>query len=278
MKYNQLTTRAMLGLASLAITTTMGFAGAAPAAVAAAKGFYIGFSGGVGVGSLDYKQDGTVSNTANTNSVVRNAHNFGAVNGIFGVVFGYNFQKGNFVFGLDINAGYDATNQKLFDNTNFDPGTRTSKPDSYYFYSLNYKKGLVASIAPRLGFLITPTALVYIRLGAEYSKNTLTLTPYAKFNDWYPTTGTPGTAGSAGVSDKVVKQDKNAFNFAPGLGIEVYKNKVFLRAEYVYSIGAKIQATHDLSGISDATLNMKTGTHALKTPQHQFKIALGYKF
>ncbi len=239
---------------------------------ASAKGFYLGLSGGAAATMGKYTGSGVGSTLNNGVSTATNiATNFGAVGGLFGVVAGYNFQRSSLVLGLDASVGFDTTKKIFYDTTT--SGTRSNS----YMSALSVKRGLYMSLAPRIGYMVTNDAMIYAKLGVEYSKWQFKVAPsLAQINDAANLNNT--TAHYLTSSSKTLTNNKNSISFAPGMGVELYRGKILIRGEYSYLFGPSFKPLQDMRGVNSAAFNGTGMQHSLKTSQHQFKVVVGYKF
>ncbi len=241
------------------LTVALLAAAAVSSAASANSGFYLGASAGVAQTNVKYNYHTTDATSAATTQNT----NFdgGKAGGLFGLFAGYGMMVGQGAYvGGEIYGGFDTSSVKPFDDKSGSTVVFwTTKLERKYFYGL----------AARLGYMITPSTLAYIRLAAESGKWKATLTP-----------GANGAAGfSTSNSAKVINKNKTGIQFAPGLGLEVNLNKnLFVRAEYSYLFGPKISFNQDVSGYAPGVVNGTNNVHSLKTSQHAVKLGLGYKF
>lgn len=168
--------------------------------------------------------------------------------GFFGGVHaGYGQNVGNkYWWGIEASLSRDSTNKErsiaAFNGGKF-----------YYSYSRKYVYGLT----PRFGSVISPTQLVYVRLGFEYSHD-VAKARYERNPD-KSTWTKPHSFENAkrGVSDMKL-------SFVPGFGYEhALTPKILTRIEYAYNFGSQIK-------LSDNT--------SLGYSAHVVKVGLSYKF
>ena len=223
------------------------------------SGFYLGASAGVAQTNVKYNYQGT---NAATPAVKQNT-NFegGKAGGLFGLFAGYGMTIGQGAYlGGEIYGGFDTTTVKPFDD---------QSGSTVVFWTTKLERKNYYGLAARLGYMITPSTLAYIRLAVESGKWKATLTP-----------GASSAAGfAASPSAKIINKSKTGIQFAPGAGFEVYLNKnLFVRAEYSYLFGPKLSFDQDTSGYVNTTFNGNNNANSLKTSQHAMKVGIGYKF
>lgn len=156
----------------------------------------------------------------------------------YGVFGGYNMGLGNnFVAGMELFLAGDSSKiSHKFSNNGVNTDSELKRTTSY-------------GVAPRVGYMITPNVLGYVRLGLEGGS--------WKFN--YKTSD-----NNPNISNK-----KNTVSFAPGLGFDMLVSKnVFVRAQYHYLFGPKFRSKN-----SNDTTNVEN-----KISQQVFTLAVGYKF
>ncbi len=252
-----------ISLAILALTTS---AVMAEQVGKPAQGFYLGAS--AGLGSTQGKSKlASVGHTA-THEYNKDAK-YSANGFMGGLIAGYNRQFNNFVLGLDIYGGLDTTKEDVMNTTN----SGNAVPGGYYA-KLNMKRKAYFGFAPRAGFMVTPSTLLYVKVGAEMGKWEYTITP-----DAAQIASFAGDAGEAANSSKVVSKNSNKISLAPGAGLEVYKGKMLFRIEYTYLRGPTLKATQDISAWNThGTLSGTSISHEMKITQHQIKAGIAYKF
>jgi hypothetical protein len=250
-----------------------------------AQGFYLGASAGAANTNVKYNMvtsgkmvkpetnvlDNTGAFGLNTKS------NTGKMAGIFGLLAGYNFQSGSLVFGGEIYGGFDSTKVTVNDTTG--SGSKEAA------FSTTVKRTNFMGFAPRLGFMVAPNTLMYARLGVEFGKWKAQIAPDAASlsaarTEWNAAFPLPAGIADAqlAASQATISGSKGGMSFAPGLGMEVYMGKAFLRAQYSYLFGPKITLTQNIAGVSAYILNGETATHTFKMSQHKVELAVGYKF
>lgn len=243
-----------------------------------AQGAYLGASAGAANTNVQAKwtaNNPTVPAAGSSAAETRIAKtDAGKMAGIFGLVAGYNYQTGSLVFGGEIYGGFDSTKVTAFD----DSGSGSSTEQA--LWSSSVKRTNFMGLAPRFGFMIAPNTLMYARLGVEFGKWKAKIDPnVATLNLANNITNLnlgAATAAAVAASTPSTAGSKGGVSFAPGLGMEVYMGKAFLRAQYSYLFGPKITLTQNTEGF--ATVNGKTATHTYKMSQHKVELAVGYKF
>lgn len=255
--------------ALLAVTALTAANAFAAGAVDSKTGAYVG--GNVGMANTNVKYDyvtggksvtvaGNVTTvTANDTTAINNLKtDAGKMNPLFGLFAGYGMQVGTMYFGGEVYGGFDSAKVTPFD----DSATVASQS----FWKTTVKRTNFYGLAPRLGFFVTPSTMLYVKLGIEGGK-------------WKVTSKGTGTftSNDNGVSSRLFSTSKNSISFAPGLGLDAFVTKnLFLRAEYSYMFGPKVTLNQDIT-----YLNSAQGTivkHTFNITQQTFKVGVGYKF
>jgi opacity protein-like surface antigen len=227
-------------LSGLALAT---LASASASQCASVTGFYAGLNGGLANTNVDYKLNSTASDLGNKN----NAGKSGAFGGLF-AGYGTLFSGCGYV-GLEASFGFDAT--KL------NPANTENAATNFQFVKATVTRKNYYGLAVRLGALVTPQTLAYVKLGAEGGKWEL------KSENVDPTYT---------ANDKLVKKSKSGFALVAGAGMETYITKnMFVGAEYSYLRGPTINLEQ-----KDA-IYTKFLTKA-KVSQHRVGLRVGYKF
>lgn len=234
----------------------------------AAKGFYVGVQGGMASTNGKFTSNPTGS-VGGARPIFNYTGTFNANGGLFGAMLGYNFQKGNFVFGLETSFGVDTGKQTIWDTS------AASNDLSGYYAKIDLKRSMYANIDARLGMLITPMSAVFLKLGMAYAKNKATLTPSKTWLALDAVVTDPTTIAKA---SQVVTANKNSFTFKPGVAFEIYKGKVLFRLEYDYAMSSKITLKQDMSLISNSSYNGTAAVNTFNVQQHQIKLGVAYKF
>jgi opacity protein-like surface antigen len=142
---------------------------AAPAYVPEWVGFYVGINGGGGGGRTSFNQaffespPGSILTPGFAGPPIFQT-NSSPSGGVFGFQWGYNWQWGPVVGGLEI----DFDGASLNDTTTFATTTPLTFPTSVLF-SREFKIDELASTRGRLGYLITPTWLIYGTAGIGWA-------------------------------------------------------------------------------------------------------------
>ncbi|MCX7338518.1 MAG: hypothetical protein NTX76_04475 [Alphaproteobacteria bacterium] len=265
-------------LLSATMLTSAAFAGSAPSAT----GFYVGASAAAAntnvkytlqtSGAMPVGAPGSSQALSTSDRTIQN--NAGKLAGLFGAFAGYGMSVGQgFYLGGEAFGGFDTTKLPTYNDVVGTTG----------YGQANVKRSNYYGLAARIGYMITPSTLAYVRLGVEAGKWTAQFNPNAAAATG--AIGGPGgnaqsvTQAQATASSQVVKKSKNSISFAPGLGLEVFVSKnVFMRAEYSYLFGPKMDLTHDNNGFSTYTMPGTSVKHSFKITQQAMKIAVGYKF
>lgn len=254
------------------LTTALLVAAALTTAVSADGGsnggFYLGANAGVANTNVKYSYV-SVSPAVGPTLATQNYNNTsGKMAGLFGVFAGYGMNVGQGAYvGGEVYGGLDTTKVTPYD----DSGSTVNG-----YHKTTVKRTNFYGLAARLGFMVTPSTLAYIRLGVEAGKWTTQVTPnQAALN----LAVNQAVAGVLGTDASAVSKTKNSINFAPGLGMEVSVNKnLFVRAEYSYLFGPSITAIQGTSKLANTYMNGQSMNHTTKISQHAFKIGVGYKF
>jgi outer membrane immunogenic protein len=234
-----------------------------------ATGAYVG--GNVGMGNTNVKygfvtggKATTVANNVTTVTAtdMTTPNNYksdaGKMNPLFGLFAGYGMQVGQMYFGGEVYGGFDSAKVSPYD----DSATVASQS----FWKATVKRTNFYGIAPRLGAFITPSTMVYVKLGIEGGKWTSTSTPSGNV-----------TSNDNGISKRTFTSNKNSISFAPGLGLDAFITKnLFLRAEYSYLFGPKMTLNQDITYLTSAAGT--TAKHTFQVTQQTFKVGVGYKF
>lgn len=258
-------------LVTAAVVSAASVASAASAGKVA-QGAYLGASAGAANTNVKYNRyaSGGAATTTPTETEYFNS-NAGKTAGIFGLVGGYNFQSGSLVFGGEIYGGLDSTKVTAYDDTASGNSTERSS-----IGSVTVKRTNFMGFAPRLGFMVAPNTLMYARLGVEFGKWKATSNPNLNAINL---NAAVSTAAQRALSSAVQSASKGGMSFAPGLGMEVYMGKAFLRAQYSYLFGPKVTLKQDMTAVASNTgYNGDYANHSLKINQHKVELAVGYKF
>jgi opacity protein-like surface antigen len=215
---------------------------------------------GTSTGPGDVTSTQTV--TAGSSSAQVANFNSGKMNPLFGLFAGYGMQVGTMYFGGEIYGGFDSAKVEAFNDAGTTSGTQTSK--NYPMGKASVKRTNFYGLAPRLGFFVTPSTLLYVKLGIEGGKWTATQTSSA--DDFV-----------AVARNITTKKNKSGISFAPGLGLDAFITKnLFLRAEYTYLFGPKITVRQDTT--ASGSWGGTWADHKFQITQQTFKVGVGYKF
>lgn len=244
----------------------------------ASSGFYLGANAGVANTNVKYSfANQNVSNAGIPSyTVAQLTQNFkadsGKMAGIFGAFAGYGMVVGQGAyFGGEVYGGLDSSKLSPYDDSN--TGAATG------YFKTTVKRTNFYGLAARVGYMVTPSTLAYIRLGVEGGKWQAQVVPDSATITQAPTSLASSPTLQAG-SNKTFTKSKNSISFAPGLGLEAYITKnMFLRAEYSYLFGPTINGLNqDIQGYPNQAFAGTNVIHNFKITQHQFKIGVGYKF
>jgi len=199
--------------------------------------------------------------------------NAGKMNPLFGLFAGYGMQVGQMYFGGEVYGGFDTAKVDAFNDagtgngtTGNGAGTSTTAPAGALFPlgKASVKRTSFYGLAPRLGYFVTPSTMLFVKLGIEGGK-------------WQATHTASASDYNSASRNVATKGNKNSISFAPGLGLDAFITKnLFLRAEYSYLFGPKItvrQNTNDSKSWSGTYAD-----HTFQITQQTFKVGVGYKF
>lgn len=232
-------------LSGLALAT---LASASASQCASVTGFYAGLNGGLANTNVDYKLN------SKTNDLGRKSDSgkAGAFGGLF-AGYGTLFSGCGYV-GLEASFGFDSSKITPYNTTNSD--------DTYKMVTSKLSRKNYYGLAVRLGALVTPQTLAYVKLGTEGGK-------------WELKSENTETLG-AGLTDadRLVKKSKSGFALVAGAGMETYITKnMFIGAEYSYLRGPTINLDQKATTGTFTTISTKA-----KVSQHRVGLRVGYKF
>lgn len=255
--------------ALLAVTALTAANVFAAGAVDSKTGAYLG--GNVGMANTNVKYDFVASNSNGTalaaNKAVNPKFDGGKMNPLFGLFAGYGMQVGSMYFGGEVYGGFDSAKVTPYDD--LATGTSTS------YWKSSVKRTSFYGIAPRVGAFITPSTMLYVKLGIEGGKWKAQVDPNFGTIDAYNN----ASAAAKTASKKQFAGSKNSISFVPALGLDAFITKnLFLRAEYSYMFGPKITVKQDVSGFDNSIVPGDTMTHKFQITQQTFKVGVGYKF
>ncbi|MDP5370201.1 MAG: outer membrane beta-barrel protein, partial [Pseudomonadota bacterium] len=231
--------------ALLAVTALTAANVFAAGAVDSKTGAYLG--GNVGMANTNvkygYSNDNsfaTLSGAALPALTAARAQNYkaeaGKLNPLFGLFAGYGMQVGTMYFGGEVYGGFDSAKVSPYD----DSATGASAG----YWKTSVKRTNFYGLAPRIGFFVTPSTMLYVKLGIEGGKWTAQVDPNAASID-----GSAANADQKAASKKQFNSTKNPISFVPGLGLDAFITKnLFLRAEYTYLFGPKMTVNQNVDG------------------------------
>jgi len=269
-------TSALLAVTAFSATVAM-----AEAPVASATGFYLG--GNLGGANTNTKYSfsnvgssatasgpGNLAPGASVTSGSKNAQVFsaktGAWNALFGVFAGYGMQINQMYVGAEVYAGFDSAKLDVYNDAGSGNGSATGGGAGAYYPvgKASIQRKSFYGFAPRAGFFVTPSTMLYLKLGVEAGK--WEATKVSASNDQY-----------AAAQNVTTKKSKNAMSFVPALGLDVFMTKnLFLRAEYSYMFGPKITLRQDTT--ASGSWGGTYADHKFEVTQQVMKIGVGYKF
>ena len=146
----------------------------------------------------------------------------GSKNGFYGGVFaGYQIQCNQYLLGLE--AGFNW--QDFDERRDFHLLANNSPNTTQNLASYEYEKGTAFSLSLRAGYEVLDWLMPYVRLGAQTSRDTLTMSVI--FDP---------TNQLAGFSTTNAEERKRIYRFLGGVGLEfIVIPQVSLRTEYNYT-------------------------------------------
>jgi len=260
---------------ALLAVTALTAANAFPAgAVESKTGAYLG--GNVGMANTNVKYGYTnagqnVLATANQSADARTQNtklDGGKMNPLFGLFAGYGMQVGSMYFGGEVYGGFDSAKVTPYDDN--------ATGGSGGYWKASVKRTSFYGLAPRLGFFVTPSTMLYAKLGIEGGKWKASVVPNQKTID---ISTNPASATSKNLSRVTFNSNKNSISFTPAVGLDAFVTKnLFLRAEYSYMFGPKITVKQDIRGYDNNTFAGDYVVHTFNITQQTFKVGVGYKF
>ena len=220
-------------------------------------GFYAGVQAGMNSTTGTLKADNYFTNNAATAKGSASSP-VGKKSFLGGIFAGYGMGVGSCAYvGAEIYANFGNTSIKLQEQS-----TSLDEDSRYFDSSLSRKYNLGAKV--RLGYTVSPQAMIFLGLGLEYAKLQLK-------SDNIQT-----AADQTGI-ERAVKKNSGKISFAPSIGMDMFLNKnLFLRGEYTYVMGIKQTISPTMregAGPSNTTATLK-----LNATQQRFALGLGYKF
>lgn len=252
--------------ALLAVTALTAANVFAAGAVDSKTGAYLG--GNVGMANTNVKYGFISGNASGAAVPTLTANNYknqaGKMNPLFGLFAGYGMQVGTMYFGGEVYGGFDSAKVTPYDDS--------ASGNSVGFWKTSVKRTSFYGIAPRVGAFITPSTMLYVKLGIEGGKWKAQVDPN------FGTLDQANYATKAN-SKKQFSGSKNSISFVPALGLDAFITKnLFLRAEYSYMFGPKVTVKQDVSAYPNGLLPGDLVTHTYQITQQTFKVGVGYKF
>lgn len=200
------------------------------------SGFYLGAAAG-------YSGTNAKASLVTPAPGISGSSDIGSGTGNFGIHGGYGWVSGCLYVGGELAYTFENTKITNSIGTGGNFGQIQLKRNNGYF-----------NAALRGGYLFTPATMGYIRVGANFSKWTLTNSLSGGFSNTNPATGS-----------------KSRVAFVPGVGIETaVARNVYLRVEYTYEFGPSVTATNN------NVLNTASKANNIRTQTG--KVGLSYKF
>ena len=226
-------------------------------------GFYAGVQAGMNNTTGTYNIDGFLGRNSaaapGNPGVSSTKATIGKRSFLGGIFAGYGMGVGSCAYvGAELYGNFGNTSQTIYDTS-----TISNVNDRGLKVSMNRKYNLGAKV--RLGYTVSPQAMIFLGLGLEYAKMEL------KSENIMDQAAAPQT----GV-ERFVKKSKGKISFAPSIGMDMFVNKnVFIRGEYTYVMGLK----QTVSPVMANTAGTKfTATVKTNLTQQRFTLGLGYKF
>lgn len=200
------------------------------------QGFYLGVNGGMVFTKTSSEFDLSYYKTIDKSNV--NTNGFA-----YGLMGGYGMLIGNGYVGAEF--GIQSDNSHETKNHEWKTINRPGQP--LHIASAKYDRGVVFSVAPRLGYIFNKCSMLYVKPAIEFSKDKIS------FSDSVMTYET---------------EKKMVASFSPAIGFEqAFAKNLIGRVEYVYNFGKKIKGT--LPNNKSITLGYKS---------HAVKVGVAYKF
>ena len=222
------------------------------------SGFYAGLQAGMNATVGNVKMDGYASAPSQPQANTSEKNTFGNKSFIGGLFAGYGMGIGPCAYvGGEVYANFGNINNKVFDSSDYVDVEKTFK--------VTQKNNMNFGAKIRLGYTVSPQAMIFLGLGLEYSRWHLkceNITPTNAIAQTVPTT---------------TKKNRAVISFAPSVGMEMFMTKnIFVRGEYTYVVG-----TNQKLNPQQTTVNVPatvTSTVKVNNDQHRFALGLGYKF
>jgi len=255
-------------LAVTALTAANVFAAGA---VDSKTGAYLG--GNLGLANTNVKYDYKNLNVSASKPYRQQNTKFesGKMNPLFGLFAGYGMQVGTMYFGGEVYGGFDSAKVSPFDDS--------GSANNTGFWKTTVKRTNFYGIAPRLGFFVAPSTMMYVKLGIEGGKWKATINPNAGTIDSYTGGTTSPTSAQKEASKLATNSSKNSISFVPAVGFDMFVSKsLFIRAEYSYMFGPKLSFVQNTTGYNNDLMDGDSVRHNVKITQQTFKVGVGYKF
>jgi hypothetical protein len=217
-----------------------------PHAVTPFNGFYFGLFTGYGSRNVETEVNWERDNSTHviTTSYLNSKSNSGL---LYGLCFGVGNVVNKLYFGAEVSLHHDTTSESQGHKIGVNALDKSSGTLGILQVNTKtkYSRGPVLSLTPRVGIMLKPDTLCYLRLGIEGSRDKLqTLTNFLGPNSYS-------------------SSSKTKISLAPGVGIEQSFGNTALRLEYSYNFGSKIKE------IDDDNIHLQS-----KFNQHNLKVGL----
>ena len=199
-------------------------------------GFYVGTHTGVAVGKTTTSNASPYGGFDSGNPL---SYELNPVNIFGGGQFGYNWQYGVYVFGVEADVGYLGIRDTIY-----------PAPDNY----VSVKYGWYGTITGRFGVAMYDRLLTYVKGGAAVAS----------------ITNSAGALTGAGVVDPTDYSEtkKTRWGWTVGSGFEYALNQTWsVKSEYMYMNFGKLNAT-----------NLDGDSYTHKNQVHSLKVGLNYRF
>jgi outer membrane immunogenic protein len=230
-------------------------------------GFYLGASAGGRWNKDTWTGTGFQSPAVPTNLTSRdNPHDFTTTSARFGLYGGYNWRiQQTWVVGLEADFAWASNKNSSAGIPGLDGGVGGFAPND----SVQMKDTWDGGVRGRVGYLITPTMLLFGTGGASWMRSQASITC---------TTGAGWCSGTNLTSGRTDSVSKTVVGWTVGGGLEaVVAPNWLLRGEYRYSSYAGYHATL-LQGGSSGGGNIDVVDADIKTRTQTVLVGLAYKF
>lgn len=219
------------------------------------SGFYAGLQAGMNSTAGTYSIDNYQSRNAATAGQLSSTNGtLGKRSFLGGIFTGYGMGVGSCAYaGAEVYANFGNSSATIYDTSNLFANDKNLKLSVKRDYNLGAKL--------RLGYTVSPQAMIFLGLGLEYAKMQL------------QSDNVQTATAQIGVTT-TVKKNSRKISFAPSIGMDMFVNKnIFLRGEYTYVLGTsqKLEATQ--VGVIRTNATVKANM-----TQQRFALGLGYKF